>query len=1404
MSGFRTKLDFSDNRQAKQRPITRTVLSGGTSFGLPFDLLPTGPNLTASAITNTQTYIASTFSGDNTSTVYSWADPRMQLGITALSALTSSTSGLTQQTGAIWTANTTTVIDGNTVALTYSGVNFDISVVTIAQLTPTTYSGTITTNTFETYSATSLDYTGRTIWVDVSGITRTEKLIISDNPQVGYVWTCLDSEGMGGWVLNSSATTATIWTAGTGANSAVLAGSNGAATGSTSVSEGVNTRAYGTASHAEGGGSVASGDLSHAEGEDTLASNTASHAEGVNTIASGAYSHAEGSNTQATNSRSHAEGYLSIASGVSSHAEGQQTTASGSNSHSEGLSTVASGDTSHAEGYQTTAGGNYSHAEGTSSKAWGDASHAEGNNTIASGYTAHAEGSNTVAGDGASHAEGDSTFAFNTSHAEGYLSIANGFYSHAEGYNTRASGYTAHAEGFNTIAGGDRSHAEGNTTTASGNYSHSEGTSTIASGESSHAEGATTISFGTSSHAEGEQTRANGVYSHAEGYYSNAIGKGSHAQGGFFNGIVILSGGTATGDASHAEGAFTLASGTGSHAEGFSTSATTSYSHSKGYKTLAGGSYSHAEGYNTIASATAAHTEGYYTVVISDYSHAEGFETSAKTNGSLGKYAHAEGYRTVTSGDSAHAEGYYTNSGGEASHSEGMLTVAKGNYSHAEGYLTNSYGSYSHAEGWLTRAFSNGDHAEGKETIASGGTSHAEGTSTIAGGINSHAEGADTKAWGQYSHSEGYLTQAKGDGAHAEGNGSIASGQTSHAEGAGCIAIGDSSHAEGYQTVSNGYWSHAEGMKSNSIGFGSHAEGGYYDGVTVISGGTAIGNASHAEGILTISSGLGSHAGGKSTIASGNYTFVHGESSQATNTNTVVFGANITGTSENTVYVPNLIVNSGGTASKIGVNIDTPTELLHMKSTVSARIKIEGDTGNVFETDNVELLMSQDGGGSTANFSLTPDTLNNLLIGVNSATAPDILFATRSDSTVFTTSADTKMTLKNSGDLILKNSASNSKFGINITNPQYILDVNANTMRIYTNDNPLGSDALARQLVVSATSTNISQVGGLVSNKSMTIGVIGESITPTATSVLIGDAKDAFLTSSMYTNNLNIVNVPNGGESNNIRAYAGITVDIATEPDIHIQGTGSTRGYLGVNTGSPTQRLDINGNARFRSIGSSASAGALHYTSDGTLTTNTSDERLKTNIETLTSALEKVKQLRGVKYNWTEEPNGDVRIGLIAQEVNSVVPELTFVNKNTEEQYMGVHYDNVVALLIEAIKELSSGSTISNNSYLETQTILAEDNNIELNYNGTQQTSLGGGLKVSHAKGQDLSADLITDENGDFVTNNDFKPNALTIPLYTPTSSNDVAGSVGNLTRDDNYLYVKTSTGWKRTNLENF
>ena len=86
-----------------------------------------------------------------------------------------------------------------------------------------------------------------------------------------------------------------------------------------------------------------------------------------------------------------------------------------------------------------------------------------------------------------------------------------------------------------------------------------------------------------------------------------------------------------------------------------------------------------------------------------------------------------------------------------------------------------------------------------------------------------------------------------------------------------------------------------------------------------------------------------------------------------------------------------------------------------------------------------------------------------------------------------------------------------------------------------------------------------------------------------------------------------------------------------------------------------------------------------------TLLTETSDGRLKENVETLTDALSKVTMLRGVSYNLITTPEHN-EIGLIAQEVETVVPELV-ITDDTEDGMKSVSYARTVALLIEAVKE---------------------------------------------------------------------------------------------------------------------
>jgi len=83
-----------------------------------------------------------------------------------------------------------------------------------------------------------------------------------------------------------------------------------------------------------------------------------------------------------------------------------------------------------------------------------------------------------------------------------------------------------------------------------------------------------------------------------------------------------------------------------------------------------------------------------------------------------------------------------------------------------------------------------------------------------------------------------------------------------------------------------------------------------------------------------------------------------------------------------------------------------------------------------------------------------------------------------------------------------------------------------------------------------------------------------------------------------------------------------------------------------------------------------------------------SDRGLKENITPLQNSLSKTLQLRGVSYNWIDKAKSQrVQIGVIAQELEQVYPEFV----HTDDQGMkSVNYSQMVAVLIEAIKELNS------------------------------------------------------------------------------------------------------------------
>ena len=127
--------------------------------------------------------------------------------------------------------------------------------------------------------------------------------------------------------------------------------------------------------------------------------------------------------------------------------------------------------------------------------------------------------------------------------------------------------------------------------------------------------------------------------------------------------------------------------------------------------------------------------------------------------------------------------------------------------------------------------------------------------------------------------------------------------------------------------------------------------------------------------------------------------------------------------------------------------------------------------------------------------------------------------------------------------------------------------------------------------------------------------------------------------------------------------------------------------------------LDTGNDVQFDSFGvgtaASGTTGEIRATNDITAFYS-SDKSLKENIKNIENPLEKISQINGVTFDWTEdyikqhggEDKYFVRkndVGVIAQEIEKVLPQVVGTR---EDGIKAVKYDRIVALLIESIKEL--------------------------------------------------------------------------------------------------------------------
>jgi len=166
-------------------------------------------------------------------------------------------------------------------------------------------------------------------------------------------------------------------------------------------------------------------------------------------------------------------------------------------------------------------------------------------------------------------------------------------------------------------------------------------------------------------------------------------------------------------------------------------------------------------------------------------------------------------------------------------------------------------------------------------------------------------------------------------------------------------------------------------------------------------------------------------------------------------------------------------------------------------------------------------------------------------------------------------------------------------------------------------------------------------------------------------------------TSGAYSDLSGTPTVPTN--NNQLTNGAGYTTNTGTLTQVTSGGatTVSAGNGIGLNTGNGTITMSGTYSGSFTATGN---------------VTAYSDERIKYNISTIDNALDKVCKLRGVYY--THKQDDEENIGVIAQEVEKVVPELVSIAKTSEKPFehlddiRTMKYGNTVGLLIQAVKEL--------------------------------------------------------------------------------------------------------------------
>ena len=333
----------------------------------------------------------------------------------------------------------------------------------------------------------------------------------------------------------------------------------------------------------------------------------------------------------------------------------------------------------------------------------------------------------------------------------------------------------------------------------------------------------------------------------------------------------------------------------------------------------------------------------------------------------------------------------------------------------------------------------------------------------------------------------------------------------------------------------------------------------------------------------------------------------------------------------------------------IGPNTMKRLQFIENATSGGQSIIIKQGSGTTVTIPNTETkICVLDGGGAGANVFLGFEGLNKAGFDMNTNTSGHMLVA--NGTKFFPVAMSGDATIASNGAITIANDA---------------------VEQAMIADDAVGADQLASDAVVNA---SISASAAVAFSKMENL---------TASRALVSDANGDVSASAVTDTEVGYLD----GVTSAIQTQLDAKLNAAIPASININSSDSQRRFYF--TPSSHTYLDSAANTYIQS----GSTNKFTFASNGdfTATGNVgaySDMALKEDIYQIENALEKVNKLRGVHF--TRKSNNSKEIGVVANEVEKVVPELVDEHEDEElGKIKTMKYANTVGLLIEAVKDLS-------------------------------------------------------------------------------------------------------------------